>query len=92
MGPQVRVLREPIAAAMAYGVGAGGDETVLVVDLGGGTFDVSVLEAFARLPPPRIPLHPPHFPHFPMSPMSPFPQAVLQEHAQPARSVGACTV
>jgi len=36
--------REPVAAALAYGVAAKEDETVLVLDLGGGTWDVSILE------------------------------------------------
>ncbi len=36
--------REPVAAALAYGLGVAEDETVLVLDLGGGTFDVSILE------------------------------------------------
>ena len=36
--------REPVAAALAYGVNLKKDQTVLVLDLGGGTFDVSILE------------------------------------------------
>ncbi|KAK9813400.1 hypothetical protein WJX73_006199 [Symbiochloris irregularis] len=40
----VRLIREPIAAALAYGVDAQQDQTILVLDLGGGTFDVSLLE------------------------------------------------
>ena len=36
--------REPVAAALAYGVSAEQDETILVLDLGGGTWDVSILE------------------------------------------------
>ncbi|KAI3436735.1 hypothetical protein D9Q98_006150 [Chlorella vulgaris] len=40
----VRIIREPVAAALAYGMDATEDETVLVFDLGGGTFDVSLLE------------------------------------------------
>ena len=36
--------REPVAAALAYGMSAKRDETVLVLDLGGGTWDVSILE------------------------------------------------
>jgi molecular chaperone DnaK len=41
---RVKLLREPVAAALAYGVGREEDVTVLVVDLGGGTFDVSLLD------------------------------------------------
>jgi actin-like ATPase involved in cell morphogenesis len=36
--------REPVAAALAYGVNLKKDQTVLVLDLGGGTYDVSILE------------------------------------------------
>ena len=39
----VRILNEPTAAALAYGAGRTDDETMLVYDLGGGTFDVSVV-------------------------------------------------
>ena len=43
----VHLLQEPVAAALAYGIDGGTDgETVLVFDWGGGTFDVSVLQAF----------------------------------------------
>ncbi|CAM9340575.1 unnamed protein product [Ectocarpus sp. 6 AP-2014] len=41
---KVKLMREPEAAALAYGLDKGGDELILVFDLGGGTFDVSVLE------------------------------------------------
>lgn len=40
----LRIINEPTAAALAYGMDKDGDETIAVFDLGGGTFDVSVLE------------------------------------------------
>ena len=40
----LRVIAEPIAAALAYGLDKSVDERILVYDLGGGTFDVTVLE------------------------------------------------
>jgi molecular chaperone DnaK len=40
----LRIINEPTAAALAYGLDKRSDETVLVFDLGGGTFDVSILD------------------------------------------------
>ncbi len=40
----LRIINEPTAAALAYGIDKKGSETILVWDLGGGTFDISILE------------------------------------------------
>jgi molecular chaperone DnaK len=40
----LRIINEPTAAALAYGLDKKGNETILVFDLGGGTFDVSILD------------------------------------------------
>lgn len=39
-----RIINEPTAAALAYGLGKSGTERIAVYDLGGGTFDISILE------------------------------------------------
>ena len=42
----LRIINEPTAAALAYGVDKDEDQTILVFDLGGGTFDISILEIY----------------------------------------------
>src|SRR2546428_493361 len=45
----VRILNEPTAAALAYGADRQGDRTILVYDLGGGTFDVSLVQVHSDI-------------------------------------------
>jgi molecular chaperone DnaK len=45
----VRIINEPTAAALAYGLGKNLTETVVIYDLGGGTFDVSIIEIRDRV-------------------------------------------
>src|SRR6476469_3602994 len=40
----LRIINEPTAASLAYGLDKKGDETIAVYDLGGGTFDISIME------------------------------------------------
>lgn len=44
-----RVINEPSAAALAYGINLDDSQTYVVIDLGGGTFDVSVIEHFDKI-------------------------------------------
>jgi len=49
-----RIINEPTAASLAYGLGSSKKQKVVVFDLGGGTFDISVLEIDMRETPPMI--------------------------------------
>tara|TARA_B100000945_G_scaffold248317_1_gene204772 strand:+ start:5796 stop:7691 length:1896 start_codon:yes stop_codon:yes gene_type:complete len=50
----LRIINEPTAAALAYGVDKDDDQTILVYDLGGGTFDISILEIYLVDEQPQI--------------------------------------
>jgi len=50
----LRIINEPTAAALAYGADKEEDQTILVFDLGGGTFDVSILEIYQVEGQPQI--------------------------------------
>ena len=50
----LRIINEPTAAALAYGVDKDDDQTILVYDLGGGTFDISILEIYLVDDQPQI--------------------------------------
>ena len=45
----VRIINEPTAASLAYGVGKGLNQKVVIYDLGGGTFDISIIEIRDRV-------------------------------------------
>ena len=45
----IRILNEPTAAALAYGADRQGERTILVYDLGGGTFDVSLVQVHSDI-------------------------------------------
>ena len=62
----LRIINEPTAAALAYGLDKKDGQVVAVYDLGGGTFDVSILGA--RPPPPPPPSPPPPSPPPPPQP------------------------
>jgi molecular chaperone DnaK len=58
----VRIINEPTAASLAYGLEKEDDQTILVWDLGGGTFDVSILELAEGLDGRRVQEGPGHRP------------------------------
>jgi len=54
----LRIINEPTAAALAYGLDKTGNRTVAIYDLGGGTFDISILEIQVSLTSPLSQLQP----------------------------------
>ncbi len=53
----LRIINEPTAASLAYGLGSKKNEKVAIFDLGGGTFDISIIEIDMSLDPPMIEVH-----------------------------------
>ena len=66
----LRIINEPTAASLAYGFEKKSNETILVFDLGGGTFDVSVLEVQQRSHPTPCDIAPGHWEVMSLPPVS----------------------